>query len=655
MTAPIPILDRFTEEQINDMICLYNAGKTQKEIGDEYGLPRRSVMKIFDKIGIHKNHSAAQKSRFDPAFVEAVLKYRSEGRGIEDIALLTKRSTSAAHRVLQKNGDNKPEQKQEIDINEIINAYRSGQAINKISTKMGISSIKISNILKENGVALREPAVYGGGSKPQEVNLPEFEDNEFWWINAYASYGVPTLAKFTNSTRHWVRKRLRDLEINKMTLSERMSKLDHQSVISDYEELGSMSLVAKKYGCTIQAIKDHLLKDGIVPRTSSEIFSGTGNPFYGKSHPQEVVDHCREIGSAAGIKFWQDNPEYVEVVVQKNKEIWSDVTKRREASKRISELRRQGKCGSSKGTVSSRFGDIAFDSSYECALIEWCEKDSRIVHLERDFMLIDYEHNGDRHFVPDFKIWLNNGSFLIVEVKSKWYAKQPKEQAKISAAFGLLADNFMVVENSFEKIAERINYTLEPADFEFESVELGWIEPSEYDNFYATFHYLGRTGRHGRTLAAKLGGRIIGAVSFSSLSRNESAERLGLSPSNVRELSRFCIHPDFQKKNFGSWFLSRAVKSYLKENGEIQALITFADTTVGHTGTIYKAANWISDGETKPSYRYSDKHGNNVHKKTVYDQARAVGMREREWADSQGLVRVREESKIRFIYRNQQK
>lgn len=447
MPAPTTLMERFSQEQLDDMVSLYEDGKTQKEIADKYGIARRSVMVIFNKLEVRKkSHTEVQKSRFDPVFVDNVLAYRSEGKSIEGIAAITNRSVSAVHRVLRKKGDNKPKKKYEIDIKAIIAAYESGQTINKISVKMGISSIKILNALRESGIAIREPAVLGGGSKPQEIDLPEFDDTEFWWINAYANYGVPALSKFTGGTRYWVRKRLRELGINKMTLSERMAKLDHKQLLNDYEELGSMSLVARKHRCTIQAIKNHLLDEGVKINTSSEMFSGAGNPFFGKRHPQDIADNCRKIGSVAGAKFWEENPEYAEVVKQKNKEIWADLTKRRDASRRISELRKEGKCGSHKGVVNSRFGDIDFDSSYECALIEWCEKDSRIVHLERDYMLIDYVYNGNRCFAPDFKLWLNNGLFLIVEVKSKWYAKQPKEQAKITAAFRSLADRFMVVE-----------------------------------------------------------------------------------------------------------------------------------------------------------------------------------------------------------------
>lgn len=107
MPAPISLLTTY-DKQCDDMVELYRSGKTQKEIGDIYGLPRRSVMKILARLGVHKSHADAQKSRFDPGFVEFVLKHRSKGKSIEEIAFNAGRSASAVHRVLQRKNDNKP-------------------------------------------------------------------------------------------------------------------------------------------------------------------------------------------------------------------------------------------------------------------------------------------------------------------------------------------------------------------------------------------------------------------------------------------------------------------------------------------------------------------------------------------------------------------
>lgn len=69
-------------------------------------------------------------------------------------------------------------------------------------------------------------------------------------------------------------------------------------------------------------------------------------------------------------------------------------------------------------------------------------------------------------------------------------------------------------------------------------------------------------------------------------------------PKFVLSLSRMVLLPECPK-NAASYFLSRCVKS-LKQDKRWKALVTYADTWQGHTGTIYRAANWTYDGETLP-------------------------------------------------------
>lgn len=649
---PTPITEQFSSEQQADILKLYEDGCTQEEIGKEYGVPRRTIMKLLDRLGApKKTHSEVQKSRFEQEFVDQVLSLRASGMVLEQIAAATGRSTSSIHRVLKKHGDNKPTKQSGPNKDIICSEYKCGSSVLRLSTKHGVNTYAVSKILRENGVEIREELFKGGGSKSQKIELPTFEDTKQWWSNAFTEYGIPSLSIFTGLTRYHIRKRLSSLGISNISLAERTKNLDSKTIIEDYSNLGNMSSVARKHNCTVQSIKNHLLANDVEIRQTSEIFYGDGNPFAGNKHIDDVVVYCRKVGTEAGIKFWEDHPEYIEVIRAKNKAIWADLNKRREDSQRISELRRLGKCGSHKGKILSRFGEISFDSSYERSLIEWCEANDDIVHVERDFMILEYEYIGQRCFIPDFKLWLSNGDFIIIEVKSEWFSKQPKERAKITAGFGKLAEKFMVVENSFDLINDRIKLSLSPTDFKFQDLKLRNSDHTEYDAFYASFHYMGRTGRRGHTLAATLAGKVIAAATFSSITRNDSAERLGVSPSEMRELVRLCIHPDFHKRNFGSWFLSRAVKDFLNENPDINVLISFADTTVGHTGSVYLAANWTYDGDTKPSYHYTTPYGTNIHKKTVYGQAVAAGMNERQWAEQNKLIRVREEVKRRFIFK----
>jgi hypothetical protein len=63
------------------------------------------------------------------------------------------------------------------------------------------------------------------------------------------------------------------------------------------------------------------------------------------------------------------------------------------------------------------------------------------------------------------------------------------------------------------------------------------------------------------------------------------------------ELARLFIM-DCTPKNAESWFMSRAVQWVKQNRPDVRLLISYADPSAGHSGTIYRAANWISDGRT---------------------------------------------------------
>jgi len=66
---------------------------------------------------------------------------------------------------------------------------------------------------------------------------------------------------------------------------------------------------------------------------------------------------------------------------------------------------------------------------------------------------------------------------------------------------------------------------------------------------------------------------------------------------NTWELARLWVD-DRMPRNTESWFISRAI-DYIKRNRkDVECLVSYADPSVGHKGTIYKAANWIEDGRT---------------------------------------------------------
>lgn len=106
------------------------------------------------------------------------------------------------------------------------------------------------------------------------------------------------------------------------------------------------------------------------------------------------------------------------------------------------------------------------------------------------------------------------------------------------------------------------------------------------------------------------------------------------------ELARLFIE-DGTPKNTESWFLSRCVKWLRSAHPEVKCLVSYADPSAGHRGTIYEAANWIPDGFTDqerktPRFDYE-------HKGKKYSRRSHV-------PEGVAVQRVARISKRRFVY-----
>jgi len=82
---------------------------------------------------------------------------------------------------------------------------------------------------------------------------------------------------------------------------------------------------------------------------------------------------------------------------------------------------------------------------------------------------------------------------------------------------------------------------------------------------------------------------------------------------NVTELHRLFIKDSYcgrdTPKGTESWFISRCLKMLKKDRPHIWAVLTFADSTEGHKGTIYRATNAKFCGMTSKATFYLDREG----------------------------------------------
>ncbi len=145
-------------------------------------------------------------------------------------------------------------------------------------------------------------------------------------------------------------------------------------------------------------------------------------------------------------------------------------------------------------------------------------------------------------------------------------------------------------------------------------------------------------------LTIDVDGLPSGMVCF-ALPPKETSVRYGVA---CWELARLWLD-DSMPTNAETWAIAQAVKYVKRHHLEIGMLVSYADPSVGHQGTIYLAANWEREGETEP--RKTARFDYTITEPTLFgDEVKRFGRRAHvpEGATVERLARV---SKPRFIYR----
>ena len=97
-----------------------------------------------------------------------------------------------------------------------------------------------------------------------------------------------------------------------------------------------------------------------------------------------------------------------------------------------------------------------------------------------------------------------------------------------------------------------------------------------------------------------------------------------------------------------TYFMSRSIKILRQKFPQVKLLVSYADQTEGHTGTVYKAGSWKYHGKTGKKYHYM-KNGIRVNKRIPWDAAKKKGMTEGAYVKMFGYEKITEEPKLRFI------
>ena len=181
------------------------------------------------------------------------------------------------------------------------------------------------------------------------------------------------------------------------------------------------------------------------------------------------------------------------------------------------------------------------------------------------------------------------------------------------------------------------------------------IPSDEAFAFLSLYHYLGSLGRGSTNFGVYTKDVLIAVCSFGHVTRHETLKKTGksldvkMTSSQACEIKRFAIRTNVECRNLGSWALSQAINGYRKLKPEIKYIISFADTSVGDSGGLYKASNFTNLGTTPKSYHYLD-GVKAIHKKTVYEIARSAHMTEREFVEKSNLVKIEEKPKQKWVF-----
>lgn len=104
-----------------------------------------------------------------------------------------------------------------------------------------------------------------------------------------------------------------------------------------------------------------------------------------------------------------------------------------------------------------------------------------------------------------------------------------------------------------------------------------WKTPAEVADYLATNHYLGPAKR-GVAWEDEYGCMVLASPTNRHL------------PTDWLELTRWCLRGE---KNAGSRQWSAVRKALLRDRPTVTTVVSYSDPSVGHTGALYRACNWV--------------------------------------------------------------
>jgi predicted DNA-binding protein YlxM (UPF0122 family) len=528
-----------------------------------------------------------------------------------------------------------------LDLEQLKRDYESGLSLRHLATKYGTSKLTVRRKLQKMGIKTLSSSEALKNVDLQKISARRFDDEEI--LKAYKTNNVKQLAKMFETT------------------SEAIMKILNRNGIKievDYSELGRKlaDSVKQSWDCA-DFLLNLYLNEKLSCEEIADLFNVDPETIRGKLEKYEIKR--RTIGESSSLAA--SKPENQKTRSEAAKKLWDDPLYVQKIRRQIPNIKQ--KCSEA---IKKAWERSDYREKVLAKMANWSHT-SNLEHIINGILDdLHIEHKKIRPGGYEFDVaveadQLKQSKGLLLEINGLyWHTKKgsgEKDEEKRNYWLKNLSDQYRFETlwehefsahcSIFQRLLDKLVIPLQQVDFEISSTTVKEINSGEAEKFYNKYHYL-TSSRSGRHYGAFQKDKLIACASFSHPTRMETAERLKVGFNEVRELTRFCICPIYQKKNLASHFLSRAVSIFKKAFPDVKKLISFADQTVGHVGTIYLASGWKEDGETAESYHYA-KDGMLWHKRTIWQYAKSIGMTENTFIDFFGIQKIDELPKKRFL------
>jgi hypothetical protein len=161
-------------------------------------------------------------------------------------------------------------------------------------------------------------------------------------------------------------------------------------------------------------------------------------------------------------------------------------------------------------------------------------------------------------------------------------------------------------------------------------------------------HYLNSfPGGTKLAFGAFVGIRLLGALALGSGPSYAYALVGGASPDDCLTLSRLWLSDELPK-NSESRFIGIVIRA-LKRNTGLRFLVSYADPSQGHFGTIYQATGWVYTGLSQATPLYDIGDGRHYHSRSLSHSFGSHGLAHFE-RHGIGVKLVPQEAKHRYVY-----